>query len=819
MPRSPSSNPYVVGPPLDSEVGFFGREDIIQDVERTLRYPNHNSVILHGQRRIGKTSLLLQLERRLPAPPFFSVYFDLAGHELAPVSQVLYQMAAAAAQKAMMPPPSPDDFRDNPAAFHEIFLPALYQALGSERQPVFLLDEFKILSQPEHDLPKTAAIRGLDEYLFDLLSHQTYMDFVFSAGRRMEELSSVVQSNFKPNLVRFISVLNPEQARALILQDGLGYEEAAVERILSLSRGHPYLTQLLCHALFERAVSRSPQKPQVTIADVEAVLPDLLKSERNDLPLIWASIPLAERITLAAAASRAGENGTINQAVLENAINQAGISPEKKGLSRAPQNLVNWQLLEQSGGDYGFYVELMRRWVAQEHPPEQVKNEPAIIPPTLERTGPSQDWLRDKGRVQASPAEITKQTKGEQRGRGRRWLGVTVAAVILLALLLLVCGLGGYGLFGTNGEPMLWNGSSWRDLLNGYGLFEAGQESAAATGEAIAPTQVAPLVGGGAATATSLPAEISPVLLPTPTDEAPTEVMAAATNQESQPTTESNSTAQAPSPRIPVEDQLTGQIRVVGSTTMQPLIQALAFAFTKERPQVQIIIQGGGSQAGLDAVRQGVADAGLVSRALDASEADGLEIFTLVQTDVIGVIVHPLLLIDDLTTAQVRAIFAGEISNWSEVGGPPAPILVVNRAEGSGTRAIFEQTIMGQPGLITASAIEENSSRAARDVVASQPYAIGYVALKTAQAGSELPQNLPNWGVIDHILLDVKLLSLDGAAPTVENALNGSYPLARPLNIVTQSPPGELIQEGLNFIFSPAGQQVIAEAGYTPTLQ
>jgi phosphate transport system substrate-binding protein len=819
MPRSSSSNPYVVGPPLDSEVGFFGREDIIQDVERALRYPNHNSVILYGQRRIGKTSLLLQLERHLPAPPFFSVYFDLAGQELVPVSQVLYQMAAAAAQKATMLPPSPEDFRDNPAAFHEIFLPALYQALGSERQPVFLLDEFNILSQPEQDLPETAAIRGLDEYLYNLLSHQSYTDFVFAAGRRMEELSAVVQSNFKPDLVRFVSVLNREQGRALILQDGIAYEEEAIERILSLSRGHPYLTQLLCHTLFERAVSRSRQKPQVTVADIEAVLPDLLKSKQHDLPLIWASIPLTERITLAAAASRAGEKGSINQAVLENAIRQAGISPETRGLSLAPQNLVNWQLLEQSGGDYSFYIELMRRWVAQERPLERAKNEPLIITPALENARPSRARVKEKGPAQSSPAEIAKRARPQQKGQGRRWPGATGVLVILLAVLLLVCGLGGYALFGTNGETALWNGSSWSDLLGGFAFFGTSGESVGTTREAIAPTPITSLVGGGAATATSRPAETGLILPTTPTNEAPTESIATATNQPSQATTESNSTVQTALPTTPVEEQLTGQIRVVGSTTMQPLIQALAFAFTRERPQVQIIIQGGGSQAGLAAVRQGVADAGMVSRALDASEADGLEIFTLVQSDVIAVIVHPLLLLDNLTTAQVRAIFAGEITNWSEVGGPAAPILVINRPEGSGTRAVFEQTVMGQPGLITDSAIVENSSRATRDIVASQPYAIGYVALNMARQGSEIPQNLPNWAVIDYILLDVKLLSLDGIAPTIENALNGSYPLARPLNIVTQSPPGELIQEGLNFIFSPAGQQVIAEAGYIPTLQ
>jgi hypothetical protein len=131
MPAGPPPNPYIIDQPLENDTAFFGREDIIQEVERTLRYPNHVSVILAGQRQIGKTSLLLALARRLPAPPFFSVYFDLADKALIPVGQVLYEIAVTAAQKGGMSPPLPDDFENNPDTFHKSFLPALYQAIGS----------------------------------------------------------------------------------------------------------------------------------------------------------------------------------------------------------------------------------------------------------------------------------------------------------------------------------------------------------------------------------------------------------------------------------------------------------------------------------------------------------------------------------------------------------------------------------------------------------------------------------------------------------------------------------------------------------------
>src|SRR5688572_8841928 len=214
MPALPT-NPYVVGPPVAGEVGFFGRQDILSAVEETLRAAPRTSVILYGQRRIGKTSLLLQLERQLPSPPFFPIYIDLAGQALLPTGQTLYYLAVTAATKAGMgAPPPAEAFSRNPATFHESFLPALYQALDRERRPVFLLDEFEPVNLPLADLPEDAAVRGLSGYLHNLLLSQTESDFIFTAGRRMDELSSVPEASFQADLVRLIPVLAPDEARA-----------------------------------------------------------------------------------------------------------------------------------------------------------------------------------------------------------------------------------------------------------------------------------------------------------------------------------------------------------------------------------------------------------------------------------------------------------------------------------------------------------------------------------------------------------------------------------------------------------------------------
>jgi len=866
------ANPYVAGPPISGETGFWGREDIFEDVERVLRYPPNNSVILYGPRRAGKTSLLRQLERRLPNPPFFTVYFDLAETAMLPLTTVLHQMAAAAAAKAGMPAPDLADFADNPAAFHEQFLPALYQKLGLRLQPIFLLDEFQPIDIPEDELPAASAIRNLDTYLYQLLSTQTHTDFIFAAGRRITELSDVEASTFTPSLRRFITPLTPDQTRALILQPGApAFTPDALNRVIGLTRGQPYFTQLLCQALFNRVAARPT--PEITDEDVKAALPELLAQPDSGLADLWHSIPPAERLTLAATAGRStGPKDAITPAAINSAFNQTGIPLDTPGLAAAPQNLVNWQLFEQTGSGYTFFTEFLRRWVAQNQPLDQIKADelarlngdaprlyqaarqeyaaghtkaalqllkratqlnPFLLAAFLlsgqihtEAGQPDDARAAYEAAYQLSPVAAAggllaalislgqrRAAAGDYSGaqaayrraleiapgnpeaqsrlqslpkaqppepRRRNWWPLAVAAALLL---------------------LLWCGWFYP------AAFNPPQPPGTTAGQTtFTPTTAPPTIAVAAVTPTvpvagDTPAPVTPNNLPLE----PTATIATAA-----PADTATAIAVAVSPTAGFQ-----QIRVAGSTEMQSMLQQAAAAFTADHPDVQITVDAGSAPDGLEAFRQGQTDLVVLTRNLTPAEKTALgnaQVVALPSKDSIAIIAQPQLPLKDLTPAQVRAIFSGQITNWAKLGGPAAPITLVIPEPNTDTRLAFEQQILGpDASMAKANAVVLPSDAAVRSAVAGTPDAIGFVL---ASGGSEPALLLTeNWAVIDTARLQANTLTLNQAAPTAENAISGSYPLARPLNMVAPPAPNPAVQAWLDFLLGPQGRQIITKFG------
>jgi phosphate transport system substrate-binding protein len=247
----------------------------------------------------------------------------------------------------------------------------------------------------------------------------------------------------------------------------------------------------------------------------------------------------------------------------------------------------------------------------------------------------------------------------------------------------------------------------------------------------------------------------------------------------------------------PAPAGLSGQIQLAGSTTVQPLAEVLGEAFMAKNPDLVIEVQGGGSSVGVTSAGEGTVDIANASRNVKDSEFEqfpDLQVFTIAY-DGIAVVTHPDVELPSLSIEQVQSIFAGEITNFSEVGGPDAPITVVSREEGSGTRAAFEELVMEHGDaekVITENALLQQSNGQVRTTVASTPNTIACLS----------------FGFLDD---STRGTPIDGVEPSVANVKNGSYPIFRPLNMLTNGAPNELAQAFLDFILGPEGQEIVAQ--------
>jgi phosphate transport system substrate-binding protein len=236
---------------------------------------------------------------------------------------------------------------------------------------------------------------------------------------------------------------------------------------------------------------------------------------------------------------------------------------------------------------------------------------------------------------------------------------------------------------------------------------------------------------------------------------------------------------------------------VAGSTSVQPYIEVLAELYAVSHPDDAIDVQGGGSSAGVRAALEGTADVGMSSRDLVGAELDMWNIE--IAKDGLAIIIHPRNELDNLTFDQVRGIYSGEITRWSDVGGSDSRIHVITREEGSGTRSAFESMVMDDV-MITPKAIVQDSNGAVLQLVLGDINSIGFVSL----------------GLVDST---VKALNLNGVAASWENVMNGSYTLYRPFIFVTVDEPEGLAKQFIDFTMSPEGQKVLVEEGLVTNIE
>lgn len=258
-------------------------------------------------------------------------------------------------------------------------------------------------------------------------------------------------------------------------------------------------------------------------------------------------------------------------------------------------------------------------------------------------------------------------------------------------------------------------------------------------------------------------------------------------------------------------------IKIVGSNTVTPLTAVWAEAFMQMHPGVSIAVSGPGSGAGFAALINGTIDICQASRNIRPTEielahANGVEPYEIaVATDALSVIVHPSNPVSELTIAQLSAIYTGQTTNWNDMGGKDAAIVAISRDTNSGTHVFFKEQVVQMKGLPA----EDKSLE----------YGPSVLFLPSTSEGVEEVARNPNaifYPGLGYVTDKVKALAIRQTAdappvlPSVETALDGTYPIARPLLYYTDGEPEGVSKTFIDYCLSEAGQDKVIEMGYVP---
>ncbi|MCD7752066.1 MAG: phosphate ABC transporter substrate-binding protein [Lachnospiraceae bacterium] len=261
-------------------------------------------------------------------------------------------------------------------------------------------------------------------------------------------------------------------------------------------------------------------------------------------------------------------------------------------------------------------------------------------------------------------------------------------------------------------------------------------------------------------------------------------------------TTEETTEAEAATEETTDDTTLvSGKVSMSGSTSMEKYVSALIETYAEINPNITVTAEYVGSGAGIEQVIAGSVDIGNSSRNLKDAEMESGAVENIVAIDGIAVVVDPANTVEDLSQEDLIAIYTGEITNWSELGGSDTPIVVIGREAGSGTRGAFEELLGIEDACAYAS--ELDSTGAVIATVAATEGAIGYASL-------------------DSLNDTVVALKLDGVEATEENIVAGEYFLCRPFVMATNgeiSEQSEAVQAWFDFVYSDEGKAVAVAVG------
>ena len=242
------------------------------------------------------------------------------------------------------------------------------------------------------------------------------------------------------------------------------------------------------------------------------------------------------------------------------------------------------------------------------------------------------------------------------------------------------------------------------------------------------------------------------------------------------------------------------KIVMAGSTTVLPISQKTAEVFMDENSGVDISVRGGGSSVGITALIDGNCDIANSSRPIrdveiqKAASNNRDPVAHIVALDGIAVVVNKSNPLSKLSKKQVRDIYTGKITDWSQIGGKPGKIVVVSRDTASGTFEAFGELIMNKEKVMP-SALMQASNQAVAQIIGQTPIGIGYVGLGFMSG-------------------ELKAVEIDGVMPSKDTVLSGKYPVSRPLFMYTNGKPQGIIKKYLDFLKSNRGPELVETQGY-----
>jgi AAA+ ATPase superfamily predicted ATPase len=375
-------NPYITGIPLDPRISismFFGRRDLIHSIIQNLTGEfQKNILVLHGQRRIGKTSLLLQLCHDRLKPPYYPVFIDLQEMTDTGIHNFLHSLSREISRVLSefglcVEIPGRRSFLEESYASFADFL----DHVGNELHGgylVMMLDEFE-------ELEKRVQNGKLDSDIFSFIrsqmQHRNWLIFIFAGTHKLEELSREYFSIFfNTAIYKEISYLTDNESERLIrepVQPVITYEDRAVKRIKDAANNHPYFLQLICHSLFDQVTKEG--RTFVSAQDVDQIISDMTSNqgEVGHLDYLWKFSSKSEQILLSSIAELQRSYPRVKNFPVDEIKRQVEMNGAKLPQDefwRSIESLEARDLLRHHHENraYGITFELFSRWIREKHP-------------------------------------------------------------------------------------------------------------------------------------------------------------------------------------------------------------------------------------------------------------------------------------------------------------------------------------------------------------------------------------------------------------------------------------------------------------------